>query len=423
MKRTKQAKQAKHFTVALTGQDSQLTYQRLCRGETVLPAPEGCDSQLLRDIRPDRNTAPVDRPLVLLYMPHRGFVASFGMWTTYDDQVADPAKKHTIHLVRDSFRPFSEPVPVDAVAKRLQAPEAAVVRRVGQGVVPVSKDFYADVLRLGGIGTSNPQQNGSLPPTNGVYPDPSPAENPKKHEHQVNPDMYPGGRYGRRRAGQGVRETHLETLSRCVHPPRRLFGLLGREENNKALRKRINDIDEAERRWGAGARGEELVGSILEKLGIGFYVFHDVQVLDRYGRVEGNVDHAVIGPSGVFAVETKNWVGTTLVKTTGEGGKQPRYKDAPADLTKEVQQARSSATALERILEIQQGYVAPLLCMCHGFIVGEGQVHGDHRDADVRILAPNSLPGAIRTRPSQLDSKDAGELANMLLCHEETSHP
>jgi hypothetical protein len=49
-----------------------------------------------------------------------------------------------------------------------------------------------------------------------------------------------------------------------------------------------------------GMRGERMVGQELEKLRpIGYEVFHDV-VTDT-----GNIDHVLIGPGGVFTVETK----------------------------------------------------------------------------------------------------------------------
>jgi hypothetical protein len=52
-----------------------------------------------------------------------------------------------------------------------------------------------------------------------------------------------------------------------------------------------------------GARGEERVANVLARLPETYHVFHDF--------VAGGspVDHVVVGPTGVFAVETKNWRG------------------------------------------------------------------------------------------------------------------
>jgi hypothetical protein len=57
-----------------------------------------------------------------------------------------------------------------------------------------------------------------------------------------------------------------------------------------------------------GATGEEHVGALLEGLaGDGWRVVHDVTL----GR--GNVDHILIGPAGVFTIETKSHPGPVRV--------------------------------------------------------------------------------------------------------------
>ncbi len=54
------------------------------------------------------------------------------------------------------------------------------------------------------------------------------------------------------------------------------------------------------RRYRLGYEGEIAVGQELNQLmRDGFYVYHDFFV-DKF-----NIDHIVVGPSGVFAVETK----------------------------------------------------------------------------------------------------------------------
>jgi hypothetical protein len=56
-------------------------------------------------------------------------------------------------------------------------------------------------------------------------------------------------------------------------------------------------------RWARGAHAESIVGYVLEKLRrLGFEVVHDI-----LQPGEGNVDHLVSGPSGVFMIETKRW--------------------------------------------------------------------------------------------------------------------
>lgn len=57
-------------------------------------------------------------------------------------------------------------------------------------------------------------------------------------------------------------------------------------------------------RWHRGAGGEEAVGAILAGLSAqGWHVTHDFTL----GR--GNIDHVLVGPGGLFAVETKSHPG------------------------------------------------------------------------------------------------------------------
>jgi Nuclease-related domain len=68
-----------------------------------------------------------------------------------------------------------------------------------------------------------------------------------------------------------------------------------------ALRPFANRQADVSLRWRRGAHAERAVGERLEELrGEGFVVVHDLEQAR-----EGNVDHLVSGPSGVFMVETK----------------------------------------------------------------------------------------------------------------------
>lgn len=85
----------------------------------------------------------------------------------------------------------------------------------------------------------------------------------------------------------------------------------------RALR-RVFDIHDDERAWRRGAEGEELVGRLLGRLGPAWVVLHDL----RLAATGANLDHLVIGPPGVFTINTKNltgsvWVGERVVMRNG----------------------------------------------------------------------------------------------------------
>ena len=67
-----------------------------------------------------------------------------------------------------------------------------------------------------------------------------------------------------------------------------------------------NDV----RAWRTGAEGEVRTAGLLEPSRCWFVVLHDRRVP---GRRE-NIDHVVIGPTGVFVVETKNYAGDLRVR-------------------------------------------------------------------------------------------------------------
>lgn len=61
-------------------------------------------------------------------------------------------------------------------------------------------------------------------------------------------------------------------------------------------------------RFFKGARGEEKVAGVLAGLPDGYHVFNDFKAGSGY------VDHVVLGPTGVFSVETKCWSGEVTVE-------------------------------------------------------------------------------------------------------------
>ncbi|WP_427008606.1 nuclease-related domain-containing protein [Pseudarthrobacter sp. H2] len=76
--------------------------------------------------------------------------------------------------------------------------------------------------------------------------------------------------------------------------------------------------------WYKGALGEIAVGRILERLGPGWMVLHAVPV----GTGASDVDHVLIGPAGVFTLNTKNHSGQSVWiagRTLMVSGKKQRH--------------------------------------------------------------------------------------------------
>jgi hypothetical protein len=120
---------------------------------------------------------------------------------------------------------------------------------------------------------------------------------------------------------------------------------------------------EQARTWQRGAEGERRTARLLDRLTRdGFVVFHDLAVPGS----PANVDHLVIGPSGVFVIDSKQWTGSVHQGADGLAW----HNHFPLDRTLET--VRWEADTISRVLGSR---ATPLLCV-HGAHVHGGGLHG-----------------------------------------------
>jgi hypothetical protein len=123
-----------------------------------------------------------------------------------------------------------------------------------------------------------------------------------------------------------------------------------------------------------GATGEEQVGGLLDELAGGdWHVIHDASL----GR--GNVDHILIGPAGVFTVETKSHPGPVRVA---------RVHGAT------LSQAQAQRKAIERVVGVP---VEPLIVFSRAWVDKPLA-----RRKGVRVTPARMLPGYLERRPATL---------------------
>jgi Nuclease-related domain len=157
------------------------------------------------------------------------------------------------------------------------------------------------------------------------------------------------------------------------------------------------------RTWQRGAHGERRTARLLDRLTRdGFVVFHDIAVPGS----PANLDHLVIGPSGVFVIDSKQWTGSVHESNDGLVWHNHYRLDRTLDTV------RWEAETVGHLLGIR---VAALLCVHGAHVQGSG-VHaqgvaivpahllrsalGDDcvlSDADVRVLATTACS---RLRPA-----------------------
>jgi hypothetical protein len=127
-----------------------------------------------------------------------------------------------------------------------------------------------------------------------------------------------------------------------------------------------------------GARGEEHVGGLLERLQErGWRVTHDASL------ARGNVDHILIGPGGVFTVETKSHPGPI------------RVGRLHGSL---LGQAQAQRRAVERVVE---GHVEPLVVFSRAWVDRPLS-----RRKGVRVVPAAMLLDYVERQPRRLDTAD-----------------
>jgi Nuclease-related domain len=127
-----------------------------------------------------------------------------------------------------------------------------------------------------------------------------------------------------------------------------------------------------------GAVGEEQVGGLLDGLARrGWHAIHDVSL----GR--GNVDHIVIGPGGIFTVETKSHPGPVQVG---------RVHGAV------LAQAQAQRRAIEGVT---QSHVEPLLVYSRAWVDRPLS-----RRKGVRVVPARMLPGYLDRQPQRLEPEE-----------------
>ncbi|MBE1424855.1 hypothetical protein H4684_001494 [Desulfomicrobium macestii] len=132
------------------------------------------------------------------------------------------------------------------------------------------------------------------------------------------------------------------------------------EQAGLKLKKRISDAD-------TGAKAEQAVAEALQELPNDYYVFHDLEFPGF------NIDHVVLGPNGIFLVETKSQKGNITQQNDVllRNGRK-FFKDFLNQCWSQTYSLRDHLNA-ERL----RGFsIKPILCFSRGFVEIRGPVRG-----------------------------------------------
>jgi hypothetical protein len=159
--------------------------------------------------------------------------------------------------------------------------------------------------------------------------------------------------------------------------------------------------------WRIGAEGERKTSSKLRDLEAQGFIVLDDRRAPGYG---GNIDHLVIGPTGVWAVETKSLKGSVEVasgRLVVNGGNQDKIVDQV------YRQATAIQIALREVLAPAAIGVIPVLC------VHRARLPLIDRDIQgVQLTTIKTLTKTVSAGPTRLSAAqiaDIAEAANRIM--------
>lgn len=153
-----------------------------------------------------------------------------------------------------------------------------------------------------------------------------------------------------------------------------------------------------------GERGELRVAEVLDDLrSSGYHAIHDIPA-NGY-----NIDHVLVGPAGVFAIETKFRSGHGEIEfRNGDGlfvGGQREKDDS-------LRQAGSNAANVNRLLKENCGeyfWVKPLLVF-----VGDWKVKNTWQTTDARVFTIDGFRNYLEDRQPELTTVEIKLIASHL---------
>jgi hypothetical protein len=155
----------------------------------------------------------------------------------------------------------------------------------------------------------------------------------------------------------------------------------------RTLLNRIFGVHSDQAAWARGARGESVVGRQLARLPTGWWVLNDVPV----GHRGANIDHVVIGPGGVFTLNTKNLSGKAWVASRAfmVNGKHTDY----------LRKARSEAERASRLLSSAVGSSARAHAV---LVVMAPRLTVKELPEDVGIVSASKVVAWLTAQPTRL---------------------
>lgn len=169
-----------------------------------------------------------------------------------------------------------------------------------------------------------------------------------------------------------------------------------------------------------GIDGEKYVSQIIERdlLSDGYRVVHDIPFETR-GR-KFNIDHLVIGPNGVFCIETKTWSKPFRGETVATYDGSKILLNGVKSCGNAIDQAR----ALAKMAEERIGKLAGISVKVNPFVVCVGWYIRKHctTNPDVCVVNEEALAAFIKAHAGTLDATVVDRIWQQLKDAQDTPH-
>jgi hypothetical protein len=160
---------------------------------------------------------------------------------------------------------------------------------------------------------------------------------------------------------------------------------------------RVLGVHTDERAWRVGAQGENLVATQLAKLGPKWKVIHSITI----GQGGTDIDHLVIGPTGVYCINAKHhpgkriWVAKDVFMVNGH--RQPY-----------IHASRHEATKVSKLLTKHLGRFVQSVGVIA--VVRADDIIVKEAPTDVHVVGRRQLVRWLRTRPTILSDADVADV-------------
>ena len=159
--------------------------------------------------------------------------------------------------------------------------------------------------------------------------------------------------------------------------------------------------------WNKGIKGEYIVAEYLNQLPDDYFVFNDV----KFPRSYGNLDHVVVGPTGIYVIETKNYKGFFLVKGNElfykNGNRVKKAKGQPG------RQVMANSMSLKKFLE-DNGVNMDGVWISSIVTLIDNNFKIEQKPKYYNVLFPSTIPQFILNSNRKIDMNILKEVALLI---------